>query len=344
MSWSHTATEHSSLDQICEHVLLPIAARIGVCMMYAQVLYCFIACNAVSELLCVSHGVSAPHRGSDITLFLLHGMGGRSEQWIHVIQQLQENTSWNLVAPDLIGHGRSSRLPKSAASFQTSSFVDDLEALLQQCGSAHNILIGHSYGAMLSTTLAWRQAANLRSAVAVQNRPIDGLVLVGSPGVKPITGSGPLLHCCDCFLQCIRPMLSRISGNMLFHPSTDRAFVRQECSITYQNDWNTIKGLGTYVQWLQPAQFAQIQTPIMLVCGSDDQVTPLAGTRDLAAALVNVKPSPEVIVVKSTGHNVMMEAPDQVAQAIQQAVAQTLGLKTPDKAASVGVNLNVKAV
>jgi len=158
VSWSHTATEHSSLDQICEHVLLPIAARIGVCMMYAQVLYCFIACNAVSELLCVSHGVSAPHRGSDITLFLLHGMGGRSEQWIHVIQQLQENTSWNLVAPDLIGHGRSSRLPKSAASFQTSSFVDDLEALLQQCGSAHNILIGHSYGAMLSTTLAWRQA------------------------------------------------------------------------------------------------------------------------------------------------------------------------------------------
>src|SRR5688572_7895800 len=92
---------------------------------------------------------------SDDTLFLIHGAGGRSEQWFPVVKELQSTgtihcspllscsspsllgvvvlVGVNLVVPDLLGHGRSAK-PSGAQDYTTAALVQDIEHLVQQFG------------------------------------------------------------------------------------------------------------------------------------------------------------------------------------------------------------------
>src|SRR5579883_2109643 len=93
------------------------------------------------------------HPTSDTTVFLTHGIGGRSDQWREQIKALKEQ--YTLIIPDLLGHGESDK-PKQQAThlYDFSAFYRDLQAIFTRYASKKNILIGHSYGGALSTALA----------------------------------------------------------------------------------------------------------------------------------------------------------------------------------------------
>jgi lipase len=78
----------------------------------------------------------------------LHGLTGHGRRWEHIAQNFLPEVP--IVAPDLIGHGRSSW----AAPWNFDANVQALSALLEADGGEPVVVVGHSFGCAVALQLA----------------------------------------------------------------------------------------------------------------------------------------------------------------------------------------------
>ena len=95
-------------------------------------------------------------------LLLLHGMADCAIVWKSLINYLGDR--FLIVAPDLRGHGESS---KDLTDYSFGSIIDDLEALMQHLGwkSAH--ILAHSWSAKTAAIWATQHSDRFRSLIFV---------------------------------------------------------------------------------------------------------------------------------------------------------------------------------
>ena len=84
------------------------------------------------------------------TLLLLHGLVGAASNWMPVIEALNLNNSYDIVAPDARGHGQSDA---PAHGYSPTDHAADAAALIHALGLTKPIVIGHSMGGMQATVL-----------------------------------------------------------------------------------------------------------------------------------------------------------------------------------------------
>lgn len=94
------------------------------------------------------------------TLLFVHGLSGSSSAWVEYERHFED--SYNIVTLDLRGHGRS-RKYLFHGSYEPELIVDDIFALLQHLSIDRCIIIGHSFGTLLSL-FALRQNPHMFSA------------------------------------------------------------------------------------------------------------------------------------------------------------------------------------
>src|SRR5580700_1596996 len=88
-------------------------------------------------------------RDADRTLVLIHGMAEHGQRYFHVVESMLAR-GWNLLVPDLRGHGLSGGEPVHVDDF--SEYVSDL----RQIFDAHpldrqkTVIVGHSLGGLIS--------------------------------------------------------------------------------------------------------------------------------------------------------------------------------------------------
>ena len=101
------------------------------------------------------------NRGQE-PLLLLHGMADHSLVWLQLGEYLQDN--YHILAPDLRGHGNSS---KPSQGYRCADIIADLEALMAHQGwnSAH--VVAHSWSAKVAAVWAKQHPAMIRSLVLV---------------------------------------------------------------------------------------------------------------------------------------------------------------------------------
>ena len=85
---------------------------------------------------------SAP--SDDSVIFLVHGVGGSSDVWQAQIEFLGA-IGYQLVIPDLIGHGFSST-PNNESAYEFNEIMQDMYAVFDKYSKEKNVIIGHSYG------------------------------------------------------------------------------------------------------------------------------------------------------------------------------------------------------
>lgn len=81
---------------------------------------------------------------SDVVLFFIHGVGGSLDIWKEQLDFFTK-LGYEVVAPDLAGHGCSSA-PQIAAAYTFYALAEDIRAVFKRYAKKRNILIGHSYG------------------------------------------------------------------------------------------------------------------------------------------------------------------------------------------------------
>lgn len=99
-------------------------------------------------------------RGTGRPLVFVHGWGMRSEFFREQVTGLSER--FQVVVPDLRGHGQSSRLEQGQG---LPTLVDDVAELLVRLDLDQAIVIGWSMGAMVSWSLAQREEATRLAAL-----------------------------------------------------------------------------------------------------------------------------------------------------------------------------------
>jgi len=233
---------------------------------------------------------------SDRTIFFIHGAGGRADQWKNQIDHF--NDEYEIVAFDLLGHGRSP-MPKKGYGF--NALVTDASAIFELYKKKNNIIIGHSYGVALALHLA-----------AQKQSEIQKLVLIGANAPRPFSGSG-IWKLPAFILEWMRPKFSNGFVKGAFHPDTNPEFIEKERSISDKNPMIMMKRLINGMKEVPDLDLAAIQIPTLVINGEADGLTPVSGARELASLL----PDAELIVVEKASHLVIMEQSEKVNEIIR---------------------------
>lgn len=117
-------------------------------------------------------------RDADRWLFLVHGMSEHGQCYEHVAHSAVAR-GWNVVVPDLRGHGRSGGEHIHVNDF--SEYVADLRQIFDWGGlSGHNtVMVGHSLGGLISARFVQQYPEDV-SALALLS-PLLGVSLHISP-------------------------------------------------------------------------------------------------------------------------------------------------------------------
>ena len=252
---------------------------------------------------CTIHGYRRAYvcSGTGPALLLIHGMGDSSDTWRPVLDQLARHHT--VVAPDLLGHGRSE---KPRADYSVAAYANGMRDLLSVLEIDRATVIGHSLGGGVAAQFAYQFPERC-----------ERLVLIGSGGVgRSVT---PLLRLAAVpGIEAIMPlfglppvrMAGRLAADVLRRFSTPLGRDAEELLAVFDALPDTaarraiLRTLRSGVDWrgqvitmLDRAYLAE-GLPTLLVWGRHDAVIPLSHG-DLAHAAM---PGSEFEIFDDAGH------------------------------------------
>lgn len=226
------------------------------------------------------------------TLVFIHGAGGDAALWDAQAQGLGSRHS--LLRLELPAHGGSS----GKGEEEIAGYVHWVEAVLQErVAPGPYILVGHSMGGAIALEIA-----------AGQPEGLVGLVLVGTGaklGVSPVIFR-LLREDPEGFIQTIdRAALGpHASGEVR---NAVEASIRRCAPSVVLGDFRACDRFDVR------DRLGRVRIPVLIVCGEEDRLTPPAYSEYLHREIKNTR----MIQVPEAGHLVMLEAPEQVNQALE---------------------------
>uniref|UniRef100_A0A3Q3GZQ2 Protein ABHD8 n=1 Tax=Labrus bergylta TaxID=56723 RepID=A0A3Q3GZQ2_9LABR len=133
---------------------------------------------------------------SDVALFFIHGVGGSLDIWGSQLDFFSR-LGYEVIAPDLAGHGASSA-PQIAAAYTFYALAEDLRLIFKRYARKRNILIGHSYGVSFCTFLAHEYPEQIHKMVMINGG--------GPTALEPSLCS--IFNLPTCVLHCLSPLLA----------------------------------------------------------------------------------------------------------------------------------------
>jgi len=89
--------------------------------------------------------------GSGPALLLVHGIGDNADTWRDLVPVLAQDHT--VIAPDLLGHGRSD---KPRADYSVAAYANGMRDLLGVLGVERVTLVGHSLGGGVAMQFAYQ--------------------------------------------------------------------------------------------------------------------------------------------------------------------------------------------
>ena len=154
--------------------------------------------------------------GQGPPLVLLHGITSSSETWRRVMPALARNHT--VIAPDLLGHGKSA---KPRGDYSLGAYASGVRDLLLALGYPRATVVGHSLGGGIAMQLAYQFPERVERLVLVDSGGLGrevNLILRSAtlPGAELVL---PLL--CAPLVQDAARVVSRAFGKLGFRPNAD---------------------------------------------------------------------------------------------------------------------------
>jgi pimeloyl-ACP methyl ester carboxylesterase len=260
--------------------------------------------------------------GSGPAILLIHGIGDSSDTWRPVMEQLAEHHT--VIAPDLLGHGRSE---KPRADYSIAAFANGMRDLLSVLEIEQVTVVGHSLGGGVAAQFAYQFPDRC-----------ERLVLVGSGGVGRTVS--PLLRMAAIpGIEILMPLFglppvraaSRWMADILERFDTALGRDTEEVLAVFDNlpDTNArraiLRTLRSGVDWrgqvitmLDRAYLAE-GIPTLVIWGRRDAIIPLGHGRLAQAAM----PGSELEIFDEAGHFPHHTDPARFVQIISDFVDHT---------------------
>jgi pimeloyl-ACP methyl ester carboxylesterase len=267
------------------------------------------------------HGDRVAYReaGSGEVVLLVHGMAGSSDAWQAVLLELAKH--YRVIAPDLLGHGQSS---KPRTDYSLGAFAAGLRDLLDELGISGATIVGHSLGGGVAMQFLYQHPEYCRRLILISSGGLGPdvgwiLRLLAAPGaefVLPVIAPKVVLS----IGNRMRSWLSTAGLNSahagpiwaaycsLSDPPTRAAFLRTLRSVV---DYR-----GQSVSALSRLRL-RIEVPTLVIWGERDQIIPVEHGSAVRAA----RRSSRLKVLPGLGHFPHVESPAEVATAIEEFIA-----------------------
>ena len=139
-------------------------------------------------------GGTAPRR----VIVLLHGVASNMTRWSEFVEFTTLKQSWDILRPDLRGHGESFR----RGTLNADRWCEDLKNILDAEGYAQALFIGHSLGAQVAVQFAARFPARVRGLVLID--PVFHQALRG--GMRTASRMQPALRLLIGFIRLLNAL------------------------------------------------------------------------------------------------------------------------------------------
>lgn len=261
-------------------------------------------------ILCKPHRWHVQDAGTGPLLLLLHGAGGSTQSFRHLIPLLTPR--YRVIAIDLPGQGFTRLGAQARCGLET--MAEDIAALCRQEGWQPRAVIGHSAGAAVAFDLVTRLPDPMPDVIGINAAlshfkgvagvmfPLMAKALALMPGVASLftaSNSNP------------RSVERLISGTGSVLPPGD--LVHYGALVSDRGHVNAT--LQMMAQWdLDPllSRLARSDVRGLLIAASGDRAVPAATSRDIAAKVAGLS----FTELPALGHLVHEEAPQAVADLI----------------------------
>jgi len=261
--------------------------------------------------------------GEGPVVLLIHGMAGSASTWKQVMPRLADR--FTVVAPDLLGHGRSD---KPAGDYSLGAFASMLRDLLVALGHEHATVVGQSLGGGVAMQFSYQYPERC-----------ERLMLVGSGGLGPEVN--PILRLltlpgAELVLRvaCAAPVRGTVEavGGLAAHVGLRPAPVVSELWRSYASlgdDATREAFLRTLRAVVDPRGQAvsaanrlhlAAEVPTLIVWGDADPIIPL----DHAYAAHASIPGSRLEVFEGVGHYPHCEAPDRFVDVLSDFIESTV--------------------
>jgi pimeloyl-ACP methyl ester carboxylesterase len=268
------------------------------------------------------HEVAYVRAGRGPRLLLLHGLGCDHRTWLPVLDALSKH--FTVIAPDLLGHGRSA---KPRADYSIAGYANGVRDLLTVLGVDRVTVVGHSLGGGVALQFAYQFPERVERLCLVSSGGIGTdvsllLRLVSLPAVAPVLAAltaPPVRRCGSAALTMLsRTRLARLRDvgelariyEQLGDPDTRLAFRTVLRGVI---DWR-----GQVITLADRAYLAQ-QMPMCVVWGDRDPVIPSTHAQLAAEHL----PAARVEVLADAGHFPHRDHPGRFAAIVREFVTTT---------------------
>jgi pimeloyl-ACP methyl ester carboxylesterase len=233
---------------------------------------------------------------------LVHGLGGRSEDWSYLAPYLAK-AGFRVYMPDLIGYGRSDRPQDFSYSVRDEAAV--VVGFMDALGLKQVELGGWSMGGWIAELIAVEHPERVRRLMLFDAAGLD---------VKPQWDTA-------LFTPDSAAQLAQLDALLMPHPPPVPAFmVRDILRITRQNGWVVQRAMASMLtaQDVTDNLLSQLKMPVLLVWGSLDHITPL----DQAQTMHKLIPQSELDVFDGCGHLAPLQCTGQIGPKVVQFAEQ----------------------
>ena len=277
--------------------------------------------TARSHVVIHGHDVVFRRAGQGEAVLLIHGLAGSSRSWSAVMPELAR--SYEVIAPDLLGHGESA---KPMGDYSLGAFASGLRDLMGALDIPSATIVGQSFGGGVAMQLAYQHP-----------ELCDRLVLVGSGGLgREVSWLLRLLTIpgAEQLMPLIFPPLVADVGtraSRAIHRAGVRAphlneMWRAYCSLAGAENRKafvrTIRGViepgGQTVSAVDRLYLAS-HVPTLIIWGDQDGIIPV----EHAYTAHELIPGSQLRILEGVGHFPHVEAPDQFLAALTEFLDST---------------------
>ncbi|MEY4577957.1 MAG: hypothetical protein RL701_2660 [Pseudomonadota bacterium] len=262
------------------------------------------------------------YTGQGPALLLIHGIGDSSDTWSEIIPRLAQN--YTVIAPDLLGHGRSD---KPRADYSVAAYANGMRDLLKLLNIERVTVIGHSLGGGVAMQFAYQYPTLCERLVLASSGGVCAdvsplLRIAAAPNselLMPLLMNKPARTVTRWFVNMMRRVNSDIGidaddlmrvVDALPDPASRRAFLRTLRSVV---DWR-----GQAITMLDRCYLTG-RVPILLVWGARDAVIPMRHGQIARLAM----PGSKLEIFEGAGHFPFRTDPDRFIALLEDFLSQT---------------------
>jgi pimeloyl-ACP methyl ester carboxylesterase len=268
------------------------------------------------------HPVTYHQLGEGPVVLLIHGITSSSRTWRSVMPRLAERHT--VIAPDLLGHGRSA---KPRGDYSLGAYASGVRDLLVALGIPRATVVGHSLGGGIAMQFAYQFPERIERLVLVDSGGLGGEVnlvlraatLPGAEWVLPLLAAAPL--------RGVTARIGSVLGRLGARPSADLRGLAEGFE-----SLGDASARGAFVHTarsvMDPAGqrvnatdrlYLSEAVPSMIVWGERDRMIPVEHGRAAHALM----PGSRFETFPEGGHFPFNDDPDRFARLLEDFIATT---------------------